>query len=256
MLERKWLWHKIKEEQKMGCLMNIMRFGRRSHDLFWDMKLNISTRKRVAKKDVISLNKDGVSCAPTGYFLLQKIMKKLSIKETDVFADYGCGMGRVTCFAARFPFKKVYGIELYSDIATVAKRNSQILRNPKASIEIIGGFDVLDFDCKEITHFFFFNPFGETTMLGVLKRIHTSLSENRRHIQLIYFNPKREVLFDECHWLRKREDLSFKTWGGHVVLFYENIPYETKTPLRISSRQNHRLPHLSKGVSWLNWMRR
>lgn len=213
----------------MGCLMDIMRFGRRLHDLFWDTKLNISTRKQVAKKDVISLNKDGLGYAPTGYFLLQRIMKKLSIKETDVFADYGCGMGRVTCFAARFPFKKVYGIELYSDIAAVAKRNSQTLRNPKASIEIIGGCDVLDFDCKEVTCFFFFNPFGEVTMRGVLNRIHKSLLENPRHIQMIFFNLQQAAIFDEYNWLRKREDLSFKTWGGHVVLFYENIPYETKT---------------------------
>jgi SAM-dependent methyltransferase len=181
------------------------------------------------EKDNFSTNRDAVGCIPTGYFLLQRIMKKISITETDVFADYGCGSGRAVCFAARFPFKKVYGIELYPDIAAVAKRNSQKLRKPKAIIEIIGGCDVLDFDCKEVTYFFFFNPFGETTMLGVLKQIHTSLSENRRHIQLIYFNPKREAIFDECNWLRKREDLSFKTWGGHVVLFYENIPYETKT---------------------------
>ena len=205
----------------MRFLINIMRFGRRMHDLFWDMRLNISTCRQVEKKDVISLNKDGTNCIPTGYFLLQRIMKKISIKETNVFADYECGSGRAVCFAARFPFKKVYGIELYPDIAAVAKRNSQTLRNPKASIEIIGG-DVLDFDCKEVTYFLFFNPFGEATMRGVLKRIHTSLSENRRHIQLIYFNPKREMLFDECDWLRKREDLSIKTWGGHVVLFYEN----------------------------------
>jgi hypothetical protein len=77
-----------------------MRFGRRTHDLFWDMRLNISTRKQVEKKDVFSSNKDSLNYAPTGYFLLQRVMKKLSIKKTDVFADYGCGMGRVVCFAA------------------------------------------------------------------------------------------------------------------------------------------------------------
>jgi SAM-dependent methyltransferase len=212
----------------MDCIMNIMRFGRRMHDSFWDMRLNISSCRQVEKKDVISSNKDGFNYAPTGYFLLQRIMKKISIKETDVFADYGCGIGRVVCFAARFPFKKVYGIELYSDIAAVAKRNSQRLRKPKASIEIIGGCDVLDFDCKDVTYFFFFNPFGEATMRGVLKRIHASLLENPRHIQMIYFNPKKAAIFDECNWLKKREDSSIRTWGGHVVLFYENIPKEMK----------------------------
>lgn len=179
---------------KMDCIMNIMRFGRRMHDLFWDIRLNIiSTCRRVKKKGIISYNQD---CVPTPYFLLLRIMKKISIKETDVFADYGCGAGRVVCFAARFPFKKVYGIELYSDIAAVAKRNSQRLRKPKASIEIIGGCDVLDFDCRDVTYFFFFNPFGEVTIRGVLKRIHTSLLENPRHIQMIYFNPKQAVIFD------------------------------------------------------------
>lgn len=206
----------------MECIMNIMRFGRRMHDLFWDMRLNISTRGQVGKRDDISYNKDVVRYSPTGYFLLQRIMKKISIKKTDVFADYGCGMGRVVCFAAQFPFKKVYGIELYSDIAAVAKRNSQRLRKPKASIEIIGGCDVLDFDCKDVTCFFFFNPFREATMRGVLKQIHAGLLENPRHIQMIYFLPTQVAIFDECNWLKKRADLTIRTWGGHVVFFYEN----------------------------------
>ena len=198
-----------------------MRVGRYIHDFFWDMRLNINTRGTVKQKDLISYNQDHVQCVSTAYYVLIKIFKKISIKKTDIFADYGCGKGRVLCFAARFPFKKIIGIEVYPEIASIAVKNSQRVRNRNSRIEIYEN-DVLDFDCKNVTVFFFFNPFGAKTMKSVLMRIHTSLLNNPRHIQIIYFNPTQAALFGACNWLDKRDDLCYKRRAKDVVQFYEN----------------------------------
>jgi SAM-dependent methyltransferase len=205
-----------------NILLNFLRGGRRLHDLLYDLSLNVRTSKKVSRKDNISLNRDASECVPTSYFLLRMIFTKLSVKSTDVFSDYGCGTGRAVCFAARFPFRKVYGIELHEDIAAIAETNSRKLRNPKADIEILAGYDVLNFDPKDVTQFFYFNPFGDATMSGVLGKMHSSLFESPRRIMIIYFNPQQALVLKKCQWLKERTDLSFETSGGHQALFYEN----------------------------------
>jgi SAM-dependent methyltransferase len=197
---------------------------RRMHDLLWDMRLNINTREIVKRQDCTSWNRDARWCRPSPYFRLQQIFKRISISDTDVFADCGCGSGRVACFAAHLTFKKVYGIELLSDIALAARRNAQKMRKCKAIIEIIEG-DILNFDCKDVTIFFFYDPFGEKTMQDFLKRIQATLLESPRPVRLIYYGslPAWEVMLDNTSWLHKREDLSIKklTRGQDLVRFYE-----------------------------------
>jgi SAM-dependent methyltransferase len=205
-----------------NILLNLLRGGRRLHDLVYDLSLNVRTSKKVSREDNISLNRDASECVPTSYFLLRTIFNKLRVNSDDVFSDYGCGTGRAVCFAARFPFKKVYGIELHEDIAAIAEENSRKLRGPKANIEIRAGCDVVNFDPQDVTHFFFFNPFGEATMSGVLGKMRSSLLASPRRIMILYFNPQQASVLKKCQWLKERTDLSFETSGGHQVLFYEN----------------------------------
>ena len=203
----------------------ILNAGRRMHDVLWDIKLGINTRKVVSRTDCISQNKDAIKCCPSPYFRLHQVFNRISIDEEDVFADYGCGVGRVVCTAGRLSFTKVYGIELYPDIAIIAKKNAQQVRGSKAIIEIIEG-DVLNFDCKDVTVFFFYDPFGARTMHGVLTLIHDTLLKNPRHIQLVYYGslPTWETLLDSTSWLQKRTDLSIRklTRGRDLVRFYEH----------------------------------
>jgi len=151
----------------------------RMHDLLWDIRLDINTRQIIRREDCVSRNRDARRCCPSPYFRLQQIFKRISISESDVFADYGCGTGRVVCFAAHLPLKKVYGIELLPDMALIARRNAQKMRGCRATVEIIEG-DVLNFDCQNVTIFFFFDPFGEETIQNVLDRIHNNLLKNPR----------------------------------------------------------------------------
>ncbi len=198
---------------------------RRMHDLLWDIRLNVNTRVVVRRKDSNSLNRDARWCQPSPYFRLQQIFKRISFSDTDVFADYGCGVGRVVCFAAHLPLAKSYGIELLSDMALIARRNAKRMRKRKATVEIIEG-DALKFDCEDVTIFFFFDPFGEKTLQDVLSRIHATLLKKPRHVRMIYFgsDPLRESMFDKTGWLHKREDLSIRkiTRDKDLVRFYES----------------------------------
>lgn len=218
------VFHIVPSEQKYSVIYTVkmLRLIRQMHDLLWDARLHINTCRIIRRNDSISERRDARGCVPTPYFRLHMVFKRLRISNKDVFADYGCGTGRVVCVAARLPFKKVYGIELFPDIALVARRNSKNVRNRQAPVEIIVG-DVWNFDCKDITVFFLYDPFGQRTMQDVLLRIHTSLLRNPRNVRIIYFDPKYVALLNRCSWLKEREDLCFRI-GKHTVIFYESIP--------------------------------
>src|SRR5262245_16713357 len=64
---------------------------------------------------------------PTAYRDWRIIRKYIAAKTSDVFVDYGCGLGRITILAARLPFKRVIGIDF--DTALIARAD----RNIKAS---------------------------------------------------------------------------------------------------------------------------
>lgn len=208
----------------MKYIIAILRQIRGMCDLLWDFRLNINTCGIIIREDSTSRNRDAQKYEPSSYLRLYQIFKRIPVRDTDVIADYGCGRGRTVCFAARLLVKKVYGIELYPDIALTARRNAQTVRNRKAEVEIIEG-DVLNFHCGDVTIFFFYNPFGPQTMQDVLNRIHTTLSENPRNILVILFSPQIPVLvaFDKFGWLHQREDLRIGKAGKPAVLFYENM---------------------------------
>jgi len=193
-------------------------------DLLWDFRLNVNTCGIIIRKDSNSRNRDAQKCEPSSYLRLHQIIKRIPIRNTDVIADYGCGKGRMVCVAARLPVKKVYGIELYPDVALIARRNAQTVRNRKAEVEIIES-DVLNFDCKDVTIFFLYNPFGPKTLQDVLDRIHLSLINNVRDVMIIHFCPipKLTSVFDKCNWLSKRDDLRVGRRNHPVVLFYESV---------------------------------
>jgi len=202
----------------------ILDAGRRMHDLLWDIRLGINTREIVSRTDCTSQNKDARKCCPSPYFRLHQIFNRISINEGDIFADYGCGVGRVVCFAARLPFAKVYGVELYPDIALVARRNAQKVRNRQATVEIIEG-DVLDFNCQDVTIFFFYDPFEDQTIQNVLERIHSTLLKNPCHTQIVYYGEsERRSLFDNMSWLEEKEGLRIRKMvrARDIVRFYQS----------------------------------
>jgi hypothetical protein len=65
------------------------------------------------------------SYAPTPWGLLGRLLPPSTVANDDVFADLGCGMGRLLLEAAeRYPFRRVVGVELVPRFADAAARRS------------------------------------------------------------------------------------------------------------------------------------
>ena len=124
------------------ALINRCRALSRSHDRLigriFDLRYGISTTTLgPIASDTPSRFNDNITCVPSTYQALCDIFRVLSVRPEDVFVDFGCGLGRTVCFAAQYPFAKVYGVEISGSLASCARSNVERLRSRAArSIEI------------------------------------------------------------------------------------------------------------------------
>ncbi len=187
------------------------------HDFVLDSFYAISTRDIDSEP---GSHPDSFECLATPYWILFKLFSRLLLRNNDVVIDFGCGTGRVVCFAARYKLSKVYGVEYNSLWAQKAKENSRRLRVRRTEIEIHHG-DAATFEIREGTIFFFFNPFGGPTLHGVLNNIRDSIEANPREIQLIAFNPVCMEAIEQESWLIRKRILLRRRGSGvaSAVLF-------------------------------------
>ena len=59
---------------------------------------------------------------PSSYRVLHRIFMHLGVTNDDVLADLGCGLGRVVCVGAQYPFRKIRGVELDPETAAQAQK--------------------------------------------------------------------------------------------------------------------------------------
>ena len=142
---------------------------------------------------------------PVSYSLLEEVFEQLTTNDgsqTTItnfhhFLDIGCGKGRALCVAAHKGFIKVTGIDLSRDLCDKAKENLSITKQkvPLLDFAVINNdafyFEIpADVDC-----IFFFNPFDEVIMSGVVKNILSSIHQHPRKISAVYVNPMHKELF-------------------------------------------------------------
>lgn len=58
---------------------------------------------------------------PAGWMSLRRILLPREVTDHDVFVDFGSGMGRVVLQAARYPFRKVIGVEISETLHSIAR---------------------------------------------------------------------------------------------------------------------------------------
>lgn len=139
---------------------------------------------------------------PVSYSLLEEIFtqlttKLLNPKPLNHFLDMGCGKGRALCVAAHKGFKQVTGLDFAGHLCETAKNNLAITKQkiPELEYKVINN-DAFYFEIPgDVDCIFFFNPFDEIIMSGVVNNICTSLQNNPRNINIIYVNPMHKEMF-------------------------------------------------------------
>jgi SAM-dependent methyltransferase len=158
-----------------------------------------STEEEYYPLDDESVYEDALCYQATRDRDLWRMAEYLAMGRDDVFVDFGCGKGRVVCFAALQGIKKVIGVELRKELAEFVQWYVRTRTLP-VPVEIYNG-DAATFMSDEATIFYLFNPFGQKTVREVVNNISESLAVHPRGIRIVYNNCVYARCLDNTGWL-------------------------------------------------------
>lgn len=136
---------------------------------------------------------------PASYDILEDVFAHLETNTYKHFVDIGCGKGRAMCVAAHYGFNTLTGIDISKDFCEISGQNLATTKQTMpALIYTVINNDAFYFEIeKEMDCIFFFNPFDEVIMSGVLQNIERSLQKFPRRMTIIYLNPiHKNLLLD------------------------------------------------------------
>lgn len=176
----------------------------------FDQEFSVDTSGLVDLSDLDIENKNwelGVHYQASPPDIFRRILCSLSIKHEDfTFIDFGSGKGRTLLLASEFPFKKIIGIELSSQLHDIAQKN---LRAYKSATSKCWKLQSVCVDASiysipaENAVFYFYHPFEAPVLSKVLSNIGKSLEDNPRDIIVVYYNPVLDHIVQNCAFLTK-----------------------------------------------------
>ena len=160
----------------------------------------IERRQGIETADEVSLDELGLDAPervryePSGWRDLGRVLREGEITDQDVFLDLGSGKGRVVLQAARYPFRRVVGVELSDELNAIARANIEAVRGSMrcGSVELDTA-DVAEYDVPDdVTVAYLYNAFtGELFDIAV-RALLASLDRRPRPLRLIYKTPLEE----------------------------------------------------------------
>jgi len=167
-----------------------------------------------------------MSYAPATWGVLERVLKRSEIGDGDAFIDLGSGMGRTLLQAARFPFRRVIGIDVVDEFNDIARatlernrrrlvcKEYEVLTADLASYEIPG----------DITVVFLFDPVEGDLFDAVVDQLLATLTRNPRLLRVIYVTPRfgdRLVKTGRAR-LTRRSERGRRYWqSGELIHLYE-----------------------------------
>lgn len=179
--------------------------------------------------DKLSDDPECVDYEPVSYDCLDIAMRYIGGRPHDeVLLDYGSGKGRAVISAARYPFRRVIGVEHSATLSTIARENLKNacakLRCPQ--VEFVTA-DARQYEIPaDVSVIFMFNPFRGRVMSAVQEQIRRSLAAAPRRLKILYVFPNTvEDEFADCSWLTPACELPVGMLQGSLTFrVYENLP--------------------------------
>jgi len=138
---------------------------------------------------------------------LAQVLAGLDIRhDAFTFLDLGSGKGRAVLVAARFPFKKVLGVEYSTELNAIAQANLSLFPATEKNCTDIA------LHCADAAQWpipdgplvlFLFNPFDGEVMSAVAKNLAASYRAQPRRIFVIYFNAQAHHAWKNAGFLRE-----------------------------------------------------
>jgi hypothetical protein len=153
--------------------------------------------------DIDSPNyRDAIYYRATNFSTLVEILERLDVRHEDyTFVDYGSGKGLVLLMAARYPFKKVIGVEFARELHAIAGRNVE--RYPahlrRSEIELIHEDAVKFTPPPGNLILYFYEPFEAPVTRQVVARLR-DLPREKRDVVVAYVWSKNSRVGCKSLW--------------------------------------------------------
>jgi len=118
---------------------------------------------------------------------LEVVIDTLNITAKDALLDIGSGKGGAMITLAKYPFRRIDGIEICPRLIKIAQRNLGRLNCLRGTITHCDAAEYTGFDAYNCLYMF--HPFPAVVMDGVLRNLQVSLERVPRKVTLIYKNP-------------------------------------------------------------------
>jgi SAM-dependent methyltransferase len=132
---------------------------------------------------------------PTSGRLIREILRRIVMAPRQfVFIDLGSGKGRALLVASEFPFAKIVGVELSTELHAIAQANIKLYRPGN---QLCRNFELRREDAAAFVFppdplvLFMFNPFGDETVARVLGNVGRSANEHRRPAFVAFVHSRR-----------------------------------------------------------------
>lgn len=154
------------------------------------LNLNIITNEYLYDEVYSNIEFKNINSLP----IFSSLFEELSIKNTDCLMDIGSGLGLMCILLSiKFPFNKIYGIELNNKLYNKSKENISL---SKINNITLFNKDIFKFNIpKDVTVFYLFNPFQQSLskfelFLNKIKDHSKSLNKT---MYIIWINHANEV---------------------------------------------------------------
>lgn len=180
----------------------------RVEDFCWERRLGVQTTGGAAT----SRFRDAHHYGTLAYHTYFSVFDHLGLAPSDVVVDLGAGKGRVTCIAALYPVRHVFGVEIDPELCALGRQNGDRMRMRRAPVTYLGQ-SATEYRFEGVTVVTMFNPFGSDTMHHVLVRLRESLAENPRQVRIVYGNPVLSQMLAARTWLELEECWEPAAWS-------------------------------------------
>jgi len=169
----------------------VSRIGRLVTSVLFARRDGIQTAGTIQLEELGLAAEHRVFYGPSGWLNLRRILPRREVSAHDVFVDFGSGMGRVVLQAARYPFRRVIGVELSGELHRIAQENIRRTRRRLRcrNVELVRA-DVLEYEVPDdVTVAYFYNPFTGDIFAEIIRRLAVSVERNPREVRIIYAYP-------------------------------------------------------------------
>lgn len=173
--------------------------------LVFERRYGIETATEVPLEELGLAHPDRVHYRPSEWRTLRRILRADEVGQSDVFVDFGSGMGRILLEAAEYPFGRVIGVELSERLNEIAMRNvERRLEHLRCKqVEVVTG-DVVDYRVPDdVTVAFFANPFKGDILSTVVENLIASFDRRPRDLRIIYNYVREEFRLVDTGRVRK-----------------------------------------------------